>query len=233
MLGTALAALSASPSVLAQASQSAPEPSSQMLEANYLNTQQRIQLLSKTASLSAVDRDQLADLKTQAANLEAQLAAIKLQQQRGVRQARTIKQAAVKRNEQRAEARKTRQRRVAAKRAALKEAAARAAKHTAAQHAAASHQTTAGLDLNQTSGQVNVSALANYLAAKKGTFNAAQWAAIIQRESGGNVAAQNAGSGAYGVLQLLGHGEHAGMSLGEQLALIMQLPASAWAETNY
>lgn len=93
--------------------------------------------------------------------------------------------------------------------------------------------TAAGLDLNQTSGTVNVSALANYLAERKGTFSAGQWANIIMRESRGSVTATNASSGAYGVLQLLGHGEHPGMTLGEQIDMAMPLPASAWAETSY
>lgn len=93
--------------------------------------------------------------------------------------------------------------------------------------------TAAGLDLNQTSGTVNVSALANYLAERKGTFSAGQWANIIMRESRGLVTATNASSGAYGVLQLLGHGEHPGMTLGEQIDMAMPLPASAWAETAY
>lgn len=93
--------------------------------------------------------------------------------------------------------------------------------------------TAAGLDLNQTSGTVNVSALANYLAERKGTFSAGQWANIIMRESRGSVTATNASSGAYGVLQLLGHGEHPGMTLGEQIDMAMSLPASAWAETAY
>ena len=93
--------------------------------------------------------------------------------------------------------------------------------------------TAAGLDLNQTSGTVNVSALANYLAERKGTFSAGQWANIIMRESRGSVTATNASSGAYGVLQLLGHGEHPGMTLGEQINMAMPLPASAWAETAY
>lgn len=97
----------------------------------------------------------------------------------------------------------------------------------------AQNGTAAGLDLNQTSGTVNVSALANYLAERKGTFSAGQWANIIMRESRGSVTATNASSGAYGVLQLLGHGEHPGMTLGEQIDMAMPLPASAWAETAY
>lgn len=90
-----------------------------------------------------------------------------------------------------------------------------------------------GLDMNQTTGTVNIGALAHYLAAVKGTFSADEWAKVITRESGGSLTATNPSSGAYGVLQLLGHGEHAGMTLGEQLQMAMPLPASAWAETAY
>ena len=90
-----------------------------------------------------------------------------------------------------------------------------------------------GLNMNQNSGSVDIGALAHYLAAVKGTFSADEWARIITRESGGSLTATNPSSGAYGVLQLLGHGEHAGMTLGEQLAMAMPLPASAWAETAY
>ena len=92
---------------------------------------------------------------------------------------------------------------------------------------------TYGLNMNQSSGSVDIGALAHYLAAVKGTFSADEWARIITRESGGSLTATNPSSGAYGVLQLLGHGEHAGMTLGEQLAMAMPLPASAWAETAY
>ena len=92
---------------------------------------------------------------------------------------------------------------------------------------------TYGLNMNQNSGSVDIGALAHYLAAVKGTFSADEWARIITRESGGSLTATNPSSGAYGVLQLLGHGEHAGMTLGEQLAMAMPLPASAWAETAY
>lgn len=92
---------------------------------------------------------------------------------------------------------------------------------------------TAGLNLNQTSGSVDINALANYLSNVKGTFSASQWARIIMRESRGQVDAQNPYSGAYGVLQLLGHGEYRGMTLGAQINMAMGLPASAWSETAY
>lgn len=87
--------------------------------------------------------------------------------------------------------------------------------------------------MNQTSGTVDVNALGAYLASHKGIYSAEKWASIIYRESNGRVDAQNPSSGAYGVLQLLGHGEYRGMTLGAQLQMAMPLPASAWAETNY
>ena len=90
-----------------------------------------------------------------------------------------------------------------------------------------------GLNMNQTSGTVDVNALGAYLASHKGIYSAEKWARIIYRESNGRVDAQNPSSGAYGVLQLLGHGEYRGMTLGAQLQMAMPLPASAWAETNY
>lgn len=58
-----------------------------------------------------------------------------------------------------------------------------------------------GIDLNQTSGTVDVNALANYLAGAgmSAGYSASEWAYIIQRESGGSVTATNASSGAYGL----------------------------------
>lgn len=85
-----------------------------------------------------------------------------------------------------------------------------------------------GLDMNQTTGTVDINALANWLATNKGTYSASYWAYIINRESRGNVDAMNPSSGAYGVLQLYGHGEWPGMTLGQQLQMAMPLPASAW-----
>lgn len=90
-----------------------------------------------------------------------------------------------------------------------------------------------GLDMNQTTGTVNIPALGDWLEQNKGTFTSAQWQNIIRRESMGRVDIQNSSSGAYGVLQLLGHGEYRGMTLGEQLQMAMPLPASAWAQTAY
>ena len=105
--------------------------------------------------------------------------------------------------------------------------------NTTSTTSAASSTSTSGLNMNQTSGSVNIQALANWLATNKGTFSASQWANIIRRESNGQVDACNSSSGAYGVLQLLGHGEYRGMTLGQQLAMAQSLPASAWAETSY
>ena len=87
-----------------------------------------------------------------------------------------------------------------------------------------------GIDLNQTSGTVDVNALANYLAGAgmSAGYSASEWAYIIQRESNGSVTATNASSGAYGVLQLLSHGEYQGMTLGEQINMARGLPRGSW-----
>ena len=87
-----------------------------------------------------------------------------------------------------------------------------------------------GIDLNQTSGTVDVNALANYLAGAgmSAGYSAGEWAYIIQRESNGSVTATNASSGAYGVLQLLSHGEYQGMTLGEQIDMARGLPRGSW-----
>ncbi|MDN6100823.1 MAG: LysM peptidoglycan-binding domain-containing protein [Staphylococcus equorum] len=87
-----------------------------------------------------------------------------------------------------------------------------------------------GIDLNQTSGSVDINALANYLAGAgmSAGYSASEWAYIIQRESNGSVTVANASSGAYGVLQLLGHGEYQGMTLGEQINMARGLPAGSW-----
>ena len=89
---------------------------------------------------------------------------------------------------------------------------------------------TGEIDLNQTSGSVDVNALANYLAGAgmSAGYSASEWAYIIQRESTGNVTATNASSGAYGALQLLGHGEYQGMTLGEQIDMARGLPRGSW-----
>ena len=87
-----------------------------------------------------------------------------------------------------------------------------------------------GVDLNQTSGSVDINALANYLAGAgmSAGYSASEWVYIISRESNGSVTATNASSGAYGALQLLGHGEYQGMTLGEQINMARGLPAGSW-----
>ena len=62
----------------------------------------------------------------------------------------------------------------------------------------------------------SIDAIANQMAECTGV-SAAQWKGVIQRESGGNAHAVNSSSGAYGLFQLLGHGEHAGMSVEDQM----------------
>lgn len=62
----------------------------------------------------------------------------------------------------------------------------------------------------------SIDAIANQMAERTGV-SAAQWKGVIQRESGGNAHAVNSSSGAYGLFQLLGHGEHAGMSVQDQM----------------
>ena len=87
-----------------------------------------------------------------------------------------------------------------------------------------------GIDLNQTSGAVDINALANYLASAgmSAGYSASEWAYIIQHESNGNLTATNSSSGAYGVLQLLGHGEYQGMTLGQQIDMARGLPSGSW-----
>ena len=118
------------------------------------------------------------------------------------------------------------------------QAAADAEKAAEAQKAEdAAQPTTAsasGLDLNQTSGSVDINAVASYMAAR-GTaagYSASEWAYIIEHESGGSLTVANASSGAYGVFQLLGHGEYAGMTLGEQIEMAAKLPAGSWVVYN-
>lgn len=96
-----------------------------------------------------------------------------------------------------------------------------------------SSASVAGLNMNQTSGTVSVTALANYMASRHPIMSAAAWRNVIFRESGGSLTATNPISGAYGVFQLLGHGEYRGMTLGAQIAMACALPASAWQLTNY
>ena len=86
------------------------------------------------------------------------------------------------------------------------------------------------------SGNSSTGSVAEQMAAKTGV-SAATWQQIINRESGGNANAVNASSGAYGYFQLLGHGEHAGMSTSEQVEMAADVynaqGMSAWSETAY
>ena len=84
-------------------------------------------------------------------------------------------------------------------------------------------------------GSSSVNDVANEMASRTGV-SASEWAMIIQRESGGNANVSNASSGAYGLFQLLGHGEHAGMSVSEQMDMATSVynaqGLSAWAQTR-
>ena len=117
-----------------------------------------------------------------------------------------------------------------AKAAEEKERQAQAVAQTA-QTSTATTASASGLNLSQTSGAVDINALANYMVsntANAAGYSASEWAYIISRESGGNVSAMNASSGAYGALQLLGHGEYQGMPLSEQAQMAGKLPAGSW-----
>ncbi|MBF7124230.1 LysM peptidoglycan-binding domain-containing protein [Pediococcus pentosaceus] len=104
---------------------------------------------------------------------------------------------------------------------------------------AASTQTTAKSSYvapaqsSTTTSSSNGGSVAQQMAAKTGV-SAATWQRIINRESGGNANAVNASSGAYGYFQLLGHGEHAGMSASEQVNMAASVykaqGMSAWGE---
>lgn len=82
----------------------------------------------------------------------------------------------------------------------------------------------------------SASSVAQQMAAKTGV-SATTWQQIINRESGGNANAVNASSGAYGYFQLLGHGEHVGMSASEQVNMAADVykaqGMAAWSETAY
>jgi LysM repeat protein len=79
----------------------------------------------------------------------------------------------------------------------------------------------------------SVSSVASAMAARTGV-SASTWQRIIMRESGGNGSVSNASSGAYGYFQLLGHGEHQGMSAAEQVNMAASVynsqGMSAWGE---
>ncbi|PTE88301.1 transglycosylase SLT domain-containing protein [Staphylococcus equorum] len=77
----------------------------------------------------------------------------------------------------------------------------------------------------------SIDSVAQQMAERTGV-SASQWKGVIQRESGGNANAVNASSGAYGLFQLLGHGEHAGMSVQDQMDKAVEVyesqGAGAW-----
>lgn len=115
-----------------------------------------------------------------------------------------------------------------------KEAEAKKAQEATQASSTATSASTSGIDLNQTSGTIDINAVANYMAAR-GTaagYSASEWAYIITHESNGSLTATNASSGAYGFAQLLGHGEYAGMTLGEQIDMASKLPAGSWVVYN-
>jgi len=240
----------------------APAPNLQMLQATDLNLKQRIMELKHHRHVSNANRAQLASLRTQDANVESQITSIQAKQQSEAAARSAAASSAAAASQAAAQSAAASQAAASSAAASLAAASSAAASLAAAQSAAASSQAAAqsaanaasqtaaqsnstptpsssassdgsGLNMNQTSGTVDVNALGAYLASHKGIYSAEKWARIIYRESNGRVDAQNPSSGAYGVLQLLGHGEYRGMTLGAQLQMAMPLPASAWAETNY
>lgn len=91
---------------------------------------------------------------------------------------------------------------------------------------------SAGLNMNQTTGFVNITALANYMASLHTVsgFSAAEWAKVITGESGGQVDVWNqSGTPCYGVFQEWGVAQ--GTTLGQQIQIAADKPASAWAAT--
>ncbi|MDU4518121.1 MAG: transglycosylase, partial [Lactococcus lactis] len=108
-------------------------------------------------------------------------------------------------------------------------------KVTSAAPAQAAESVSGGLNMSQTSGQIDIQALANYMAsntANAAGYSASEWAYIITHESNGMADSLNSSSGAYGAFQLLGHGEYAGMILAEQIAMASKLPAGSWVVYN-
>lgn len=79
---------------------------------------------------------------------------------------------------------------------------------------------------------VNSGSAADKMASRTGV-SASTWEYIIERESGGNANIRNSSSGAFGLFQLLGHGEHDGMSIDEQVNMAVDVynaqGLSAWA----
>ena len=108
-------------------------------------------------------------------------------------------------------------------------------KVTSAAPAQGAESVSGGLNMSQTSGQIDIQALANYMAsntANAAGYSASEWAYIITHESNGMADSVNSSSGAYGAFQLLGHGEYAGMTLAEQIAMASKLPAGSWVVYN-
>lgn len=101
--------------------------------------------------------------------------------------------------------------------------------------AAPKASTTTKVETTQTSTTTtntsSIDSVAQQMAERTGV-SASQWKGVIQRESGGNANAVNASSGAYGLFQLLGHGEHAGMSVQAQMDKAVEVyesqGAGAW-----
>lgn len=100
--------------------------------------------------------------------------------------------------------------------------AAEAATTSAASTTTSSAASTSNSSASTTSSNVSASGAAQAMAQRTGV-SASTWQAIINRESGGNPNATNASSGAYGLFQLLGHGEHQGMSVSEQVDMAVSV----------
>lgn len=162
----------------------------------------------------------------------AEDAARKAEEARQAEEARKAEEA-----RQAEEARVAEENRKAEEAKAAEAAAAQAKAQTATQtvQAQPTSTSTAGLNLSQTSGTVDIQALANYMVtntANAAGYSASEWAYIITHESNGQANIANASSGAYGCFQLLGHGEYAGMTLAEQIAMASKLPAGSWVVYN-
>lgn len=193
-----------------------------VLEADIQNVSNQLQKLSDKKSASQEDQLQLASLKARLSNLKSRMNVVN---DVNAKEAAEKAAAKAKQVEAQQKAQVAAAQAQQARQAEIERQQSQPTKPAAKSTTIAS---TEGLDMNQTHGKVNIQALANWLAVHKGTFSADYWAYVINRESNGLVDAQNPSSGAYGVLQLYGHGEHPGMTLGEQLQMAMPLPASAW-----
>ncbi|PWF99854.1 LysM peptidoglycan-binding domain-containing protein [Levilactobacillus bambusae] len=105
--------------------------------------------------------------------------------------------------------------------------------NTAATSSSNNSSSTSTSSTSSSSVGSSVSSVASAMAAKTGV-SASTWQRIIMRESGGNGNISNASSGAYGYFQLLGHGEHSGMSAAEQVNMAASVyeaqGMAAWGE---